>query len=93
MEIKEKLEKDEKTLKELKQKRNELNDKIKNLEENIKYNTMLLSQKKFNEVKNVISSKGLSIEEILKAVQNGDLLSLQTKMEQMNNPSANTGNR
>ena len=90
MEIKEKLEKDRETLAKLKEKRNSIDEKIKKVEESIKYNTMLLDQKKFSEVNNVLKGKDLSIDEILKAIQSGDLLSLQEKMEQTS--STNSAN-
>lgn len=90
MEIREKLEKDKETLAKLKEKRSVLDEKIKKVEASIEHNTMLLDQKKFSEVNNVLNSKDLSIDEILKAIQSGDLLSLQEKMEtSTSNASAN----
>lgn len=84
MEIKEKLEKDKETLTKLKEKKVKIEEKIKKLEESIEYNTMILDQRKFSEVNNVLEGKALSIDEILKAIQNGDLLSLQEKLENAN---------
>lgn len=90
MEIREKLEKDKEALAKLKEKRSVLDEKIKKVEASIEHNTMLLDQKKFSEVNNVLNSKDLSIDEILKAIQSGDLLSLQEKMEtSTSNASAN----
>lgn len=82
MEIKEKLQKDQETLVKLKEKRARIDEKIKKVEDSIEYNTMLLDQKKFSEVTDVLKGKDLSIEEILSAIQSGDLLSLQEKIEQ-----------
>lgn len=80
--IEEKIEKDKAVLNDLKEKKSKLEAKIKKVEESIEYNTMLINQTKFNEVNNVIASKGLSFDEIIKAINNGDLLSLQEKIEQ-----------
>lgn len=80
--IEEKIEKDKAVLNDLKEKKSKLEAKIKKVEESIEYNTMLINQTKFNEVNNVIASKGLSFDEIIKAINNGDLLSLQKRIEQ-----------
>lgn len=60
----------------------ELEEKIKKSEAEIKRLQGILNQKKFNEANDVLCSAGLSLEDVLKAVKNGDMLSLQERMEE-----------
>lgn len=82
MDIKEKIDKDKEALILLKEKKDKLNEKIKKLEERIEKNTTILNDMRFNELNEVIKSKGLNIDEILEAVRAGDLLSIQNKLLQ-----------
>ena len=82
MDIKDKVRKDEETLIQLKEKKAKLDEKIAKLEERIENNKVILNDMKFTEINNVIKSKGLSVDEILQAVKNGDLLAIQDKLEQ-----------
>lgn len=69
-------------LKELKEKRQKLDEKIKLAEANIEKYTNMINQKKFSQVTDVLNSTGLSIDEVMAAIQKGDLLSLQEKIEE-----------
>ena len=46
----------------------------------IQYDVMI-KQKRFSAVEDVLHAKGLSLEDIISAIQNGDLMSLQDKIE------------
>lgn len=80
MEIKEKIKKDEEVLIQLREKKKKIEQKIVTIEERIQKNKILLNDKKFTEMDNVIKAKGLTIEEIMQAVAKGDLLEIQDKL-------------
>lgn len=82
MDIKEKLEKEEKRLQALKSQKITIEEKIKKTEAEIEKYSNLINQKKFSEMSEVLTANGLTIDEILKAVRSGDMLSLQERMEE-----------
>lgn len=65
----------------LKAKRAELDEAIKKCESKIEKYTLVDNNAKFTSFTTSLASKGVSVEEILLAVQSGDLLSLQEKIE------------
>lgn len=79
--IENKLEKERRTLAELEEKKEKIESKIKCCQKNIREYVMMIDQRRVTEVDSVITAKGLTLEEIMKAVQAGDLLSLQEKIE------------
>lgn len=79
--IKECLTNEEQKLALFTEKRDKLNDKISHSEERIRQYRMMLDQKKFNETNTTLDAHGLTLEEILAAVNSGDFLSLQDKLE------------
>lgn len=81
MDITDKIKKDKAMVKKLMDKRKDIDEKIKELSNVIEKNEMLLNNEKFNEATKVMNSKGFSLEELLSAVKNGDLTSLQDKIE------------
>lgn len=83
MDINEKLTKAEKKLQSLKEQRAVLDEKIKKTENEIERCNSIINQKKFSEVSQVLNAKGLTIDEIMRAVQAGDMLSLQERMEEI----------
>lgn len=82
MNIKEKLEKEEKRLQALKSQKITIEEKIKKTEAEIEKYSNLINQKKFSEMSEVLTANGLTIDEILKAVRSGDMLSLQERIEE-----------
>lgn len=80
-----KIQKEKEVLEDLLVKRNKLNEKIKEKEVKIDELNKMLNQRKFSEMTDVLSSKGLSIEELLSAIETGDLLTLQEKLEEKEN--------
>lgn len=74
----------------LEEKASEIGKKIKACEANIERYTMMKNNQKFNTLSNALDGKGISIEDILSAVVAGDLLSLQDKIENAENSSAET---
>lgn len=81
MTIDEKLEKMNLKLEGYINKKNELDEKIKKLKEEIENLNKVKNSKKFDEVSNVIKVKGISFDDLLKAIENNDLLTLQEKIE------------
>lgn len=88
MNINEKIEKETKKLEELKAQRekvqekiNVLDEKIEKVENEIQRCNNILYQEKFNEVDHVLSSNGLTLDEIINAIQSGDVSSLQKQIE------------
>lgn len=82
MNIKEKLEKEENRLQALKSQKITIEEKIKKTEAEIEKYSNLINQKKFSEMSEVLTANGLTIDEILKAVRSGDMLSLQERIEE-----------
>lgn len=92
MNVKEKLQKEEKKLEALKLQRNLIDEKIKKVETEIERCNSIINQQKFSEATQVFTAKGLSIDEIMYAVQSGDLLSIQERMENMQKEKELTSN-
>lgn len=78
-------------LKDLQEKRQKLDEKIKLSEGKIEKYTLMINQKTFSQVTDVLTVKGLSIEEVMAAIKNGDLLSLQEKITDMENETNGKG--
>lgn len=76
----------------LQEKRQKLDEKIKESEAKIVKYTLMINQRKFSEVTDVLNVKGLSLEEVMTAIKNGDLLSLQEKITDMVNGTKSEGN-
>ena len=77
--------KEQKRLIDLQEKRQKLDEKIKASEDKIEKYTLIMNQRQFSEVTDVLSVKGLSLEEVLAAIKNGDFLSLQEKIKDKEN--------
>lgn len=82
--IEESKSKEKKHLDELYAKRDELNEKIKVSEKKIESYDMMINQKKFSEVSDVLNATGVSLGEVLEAFKNGNLNSLQEKIKVKN---------
>jgi hypothetical protein len=72
----------------LEEKASEIGKKIKACKANIERYTLMKNNQQFNALSNALDGKGISIEDILSAVAAGDLLSLQDKIENAENSSA-----
>ena len=73
----------------LEEKASEIGKKIKACKANIERYTLMKNNQQFNALSNALDGKGISIEDILSAVAaGGDLLSLQDKIENAENSSA-----
>lgn len=75
------IEKERNNLKKLKVKKTDLEDKIKNSEGKLKQYEIMKNNDTFNILSGIVQQKGLTVEEVLSALQTGDLLSLQEQME------------
>lgn len=82
MDIREKLEKLEKKLSAFKEKKMIIDEKIKKTENEIEKCNNIISQQKFSEVSQVLTAKGLTLDEIMEAVRSGDIISLQERLEE-----------
>lgn len=80
--INSRIEKIELELLNLMEKKSTLDEKIKTKEQELEKLKAIKKQKKFDEFSDVLKSKGLSIDEILKAVENNNFSVLQNKSEQ-----------
>ena len=80
-EIIELLEKEKATLKSLKGKRSALEKQIRESENRILNYDNILNTKRFSEVDDVLNKKGVSLEDIVAAIKNGDLSSINNKIE------------
>jgi len=79
--IEEKLKKEQENLRKFKEKRATLDEKIKECESNIERLTLLKDNQKYTSFANSVQKKGLTVEDIISALQTGDFLSLQEKIE------------
>lgn len=70
-------------LNKLAEKRAKIDDAIKKAKSNIEKYTLAKDREKVAALSNALDGKGVSFDDILAAVQNGDLLSLQEKMEKL----------
>ena len=80
--IEEKLIRERQNLNELEIKRNKKEEKIKERKKIIREYEMMLDQCRLSEANNIITANGLTLEEIMDAVKNGDLISLQEKIKE-----------
>lgn len=76
-----KLKKEQENLMKFKEKRATLDEKIKECESNIERLTLLKDNQKYTSFANSVQKKGLTVEDIISALQTGDFLSLQEKIE------------
>ena len=79
--IEEKLKKEQENLMKFKEKRATLDEKIKECESNIERLTLLKDNQKYTSFANSVQKKGLTVEDVISALQTGDFLSLQEKIE------------
>ncbi len=75
------IEKERATLEKLKNRRAELDEKIKKSEAKLTEYEMMDNNKKFGAMASIVTQSGLSMDDVLAALQSGDLLSLQEQME------------
>lgn len=80
--INSRIEKVELELLNLMEKKSTLDERIKTKEDELDKLKAIKKQKKFDEFSDVLKSKGLSIDEILKAVENNNFSVLQNKSDQ-----------
>ncbi len=80
MNANEKLKKEQDKLSVYKEKREEINKKIKECEEEISKLNEILNQQKFDEATSVLKASGITLEEVLNAVKTGNLNELQGKI-------------
>lgn len=79
--LKEKIEREEKKLQDLTAKRDELNKKIRRVELNLSNYRLMENDNKLSAMNALAEGVGISVDEIMTALQNGELLSLQEKIE------------
>lgn len=72
-------------LSKLEEKQADIVKKIKACKSNIEKYTLIKNNQKFNSLSNALEEKGISIEDVLSAVAAGDLLNLQSKIENADN--------
>lgn len=75
------IEKEESNLKRYKAKRAEYDEKVRKSESKLREYKTMQNSEKFNDFSAIVQKNGLSVEDILTALKNGDLLSLQEQME------------
>ena len=75
------IQEENKKLAKLEGKKADIDRKIKQVKANIERYTLMKDSKQMNALSNALDGKGISIEDIMAAVANGDMLSLQEKME------------
>lgn len=88
--LNEKLKKEQDKLNTFKQKRAVLDDKIKECESNIERLTLIKNSQKYKSFSESIQKNGLTVEDIISALQSGDFLSLQEKIESNTEKSEST---
>lgn len=69
----------------LNERRARIDEAIKKSKANISKYTLAKDTAKVTALSNALDGKGVSLDDVLAAIQAGDLLSLQEKMEQMEN--------
>lgn len=75
------IETEQKKLDKLENRRAEIEKKIRIAKTNIEKYKLMKNSQQFNSFSNTLSAKGISFEEILNALSEGDLLSLQEKID------------
>lgn len=86
------IEKEKNRLERLKTKRAELDESIKQSEAKLNEYEMMDNSQKFGAISDVVSRSGLSVEDLLAALQKGDLLSLQEQIEEKQTAKNETEN-
>lgn len=77
-----KLNKEKENYKKLLEKKKKIDDQIKSCQKKIKEYENLVLQEEILHTKEVLSDKGMSLDEILVAIKKGDLTELQLKLEE-----------
>lgn len=77
----EKIEQETKKLNDLMERRTVLDRKIKKAQENLEKYRLIQNNQKFTALEEATVGKGVSVEDILNALQSGDLLALQERIE------------
>lgn len=77
-----KIEKKKVKIEELEAQKVEIDNKIEKLQTEIEKLNNIIYQSRFDEITGVVNAKGLSIDEVLGAIQKGDLSALQKRMEE-----------
>lgn len=77
-----KIEKKKTKIEELEAQKIDIDTKIEKLQTEIDKLDNMIYQSRFDEITGVVNAKGLSIDEVLKAIKTGDLASLQKRMEE-----------
>ena len=81
MEVAEKLEREQKRLDKLLEQKGKIDEKIGKCKSEIQKYDALLHQKKFNEAEEVLKIKGISMDDVLAAIRNGDVTALQGRLD------------
>lgn len=71
---------EEERLRKLESKKIELDNKIRTAKSNIDKYKLLLNNFRFNELSNALDTKGINVQDVIKAAQNGDLSELLKKL-------------
>ena len=73
--------KEQENIDKLKKKRADLDEKIRKSEAKLQEYEMMNNSRKFDMLQGVVKETGLSMDDIMSALQNGDFLALQEQME------------
>lgn len=68
-------------LEKLVEKRNEIDEQIKQCEVKLNEYEMMANSQKYDALASVVKQSGLALEDVVAALKNGDLLGLQERME------------
>lgn len=79
--VHEKLEKANKKLESLKAHRKDIDENIKKVEADVAKYQSIIDKAKFDELANTLQVSGLSLDDMVTAVKNGDFLALQEKIK------------
>lgn len=79
--LNEKMAKEESKLNTYKERRAKLDEKIRECEANIERLTLIKNSQRYKAFSNTVQKNGLTMDDILSALQSGDFLSLQEKIE------------
>lgn len=90
--LEEKIEQEQSRLDSLKTKRAALDKKIKKSEDNLERYSLMQKSGMYTSLMEATKGTGVCINDILTALQSGDLLSLQEQIEKVKVPAPNDGN-
>ena len=90
--LREKIEREEKKLKTLTEKREELNRKIRKSEQTLNNYRLMENDHKLTAMNELAVNAGISVEDILAALQSGEMLALQEKIEAAKSEPTPDGN-